>query len=268
MKHKKSALVCSGGAALGVAHAGVVQALLEDKYKFDFYTGVSAGAIMVAGLAIGKTPKEIYEIVQELNLALILLDRSKNTYGINAGNTIYQTLQDIFGDTRIEDLPTPTSFGATNFTNGERVLISSGLIIDGLRASISIPVLFEPYLHPELKIWLVDGGLTQNFPLDTAIEQYQGEQIIGVDVCGVVYEKEDFGQKPFWTFGKDVTQAAQRTINIMMKAQQARVPTDPRVSIISPNLKDYSARSVGKKNFKAIYDIGYNSGKTFIQSNL
>ena len=61
--------------------------------------------------------------------------------------------------------------GVTDFVNGQRVMIVKRSLVDTIRASISVPVLFAPYVQPVEEKWLVDGGLSQNFPLDDAIRQ-------------------------------------------------------------------------------------------------
>ena len=60
---RKTALVLSGGGALGTAHIGVIKILEKQGYEFDFYSGVSAGSIIISLLAIGYNSDEIWEIV-------------------------------------------------------------------------------------------------------------------------------------------------------------------------------------------------------------
>ena len=59
-----AALVLSGGAALGAAHIGALK-ILEKRFEFDFLTGVSAGAIICAAVACGKTADKISQLLQK-----------------------------------------------------------------------------------------------------------------------------------------------------------------------------------------------------------
>ena len=78
---RKTALVLSGGGALGVAHIGVIKILEKQGYEFDFYSGVSAGSIIISLLAIGYNSAEIWEIVERTNFFSAMFDISKSRFG-------------------------------------------------------------------------------------------------------------------------------------------------------------------------------------------
>ena len=63
---QKTALVLSGGGALGAAHIGVVKILEKQGYEFDFYSGVSAGSIIIGLLAVGYSADEIWKRLLDL----------------------------------------------------------------------------------------------------------------------------------------------------------------------------------------------------------
>merc|ERR1712000_467832 len=110
------------------------------------------------------------------------------------GDRIIELLKTHLGEVEFADLDYPLYIGATDFKTGKNVALSQGKLTDAIRASISVPVLFSPYYHPEYDQWLVDGGLSQTFPLDLAIDRYQGDQIIGIDVIGQINPDVDFSQ--------------------------------------------------------------------------
>ena len=112
-----------------------------------------------------------------------------------SGKKVYKVLEDIYGDTTFEDLDVPLYIGATDFSTGERVIISSGKIVDAVRASLSVPLVFEPFFHPTLERWLVDGGLSQSYPIDIISKRYDGNIILGIDVGSSICPKQDFSQK-------------------------------------------------------------------------
>src|ERR1700709_2081645 len=71
-KSKKIGLALSGGGIRGVAHLGVMQALIDNNIKFSHISGTSAGAIAAAFFAEGYSPKEILQIIKETKLLKLL----------------------------------------------------------------------------------------------------------------------------------------------------------------------------------------------------
>lgn len=136
-----------------------------------------------------------------------------------------------------------------------------GKIADAVCASLSVPVLFEPYFHQETKRYLVDGGLTQNFPLDLAIEKYPDEKILGVNVANVKGLPTDFHTNKFFGRNKDLISNLQRTFKIFFQSQQPFTP-DNRVEIIEPDLSQFSSATLSRKKFQEIMQVSANHLKT------
>jgi len=265
---KPSALVLSGGGTLGTAHIGVLKSLAT-RYQFDFLCGVSAGAIVAGFLAVEFQPDQIWDIVRHTNIFPNMLDLAKNSFGLVAGDRIVELLKTHLGEVEFADLDYPLYIGATDFKTGKNVALCQGKLTDAIRASISVPVLFSPYYHPDYDQWLVDGGLSQNFPLDLAIDQYQGDQIIGIDVIGQINSDIDFSQSgpsipPIDQISK-IRPVLERSIRIMLMNQEAYFRTDQRVKIIRPPLTDYTSYDITK--VESIYQIGLESGRSFIDAN-
>jgi NTE family protein len=65
VKKYKYGLVLSGGGTRGFAHLGVIAALHDIGIKPDVITGASAGSIVGAFVAAGKSPKEIRDIFKK-----------------------------------------------------------------------------------------------------------------------------------------------------------------------------------------------------------
>lgn len=227
MMKKKAALVCSGGGALGIAFLGIIEKL-QEKYEFDFYAGVSAGALVTSLLVTGHTPKEIYQALEKTSLFQLSFDFSNTRFGLLRGEKTLKIFQELFDDKSFSDLSVPLFIGTTNFLNGQRVMLSEGSLADAVRASISVPVLFEPYFHPQQKKWLVDGGLSQNLPLDTALENYNGDTIIALDVSGLD-ESIDFGERKLFQKQRSISKTLGRTFKIFFQNQQTHFPSDSRV---------------------------------------
>lgn len=261
---KKSALVLSGGGGLGLAHIGVLKAI-ENKFQFDYYAGVSAGAIVAAAHALGKTASEISDVIFSQNFLSLAFDFSPSNFGILRGEKVKSVLDEVFGDSTFLDISAQGKtlvIYATDFQNGERVEISTGKISDAIRASISVPVLFEPVRYKEK--WLVDGGLTGNFPISETLQKYSGD-IIGVDVATSLDTSKDFSQKKFLGKTAGIQNTLERTFRIFFKSQQNFESTDPRLTILLPHLEKFKTIDLGK--LKEIEHAGKDCAQKFLSTH-
>lgn len=242
-----TALVLSGGGSLGVAHAGALR-VLEKNFSFTHFYGVSAGSIVCAAAACGKTADQISKIFHSLNIFSLAFDFSAGNFGLLRGEKVMKFLEQIFEEKTFEELKKEGKFlrvFATDFDNGERVLLSSGSIAKAVRASISVPILFDPFWYQEK--WLVDGGLSGNFPLLDAIQDFSGEKILAVDVATSL-KKVDLSEKKFFGKAMGMRQIMEKTFRILYKTQNANIPKDDRVHIFQPNLSDFTTLDIGKWN--------------------
>jgi NTE family protein len=95
-------------------------------------------------------------------------------FGLVDDRRVMATLTNIYGDRTFADTSIPLHIVAADLTNGEKVVLSEGRIVDALRASIAIPILFRPWLiNGRL---LIDGGAADPMPVDVAIRE--GSQVI------------------------------------------------------------------------------------------
>lgn len=248
---KQSALVLSGGGALGIAHLWAVFALKSEWYAFDWYAWVSAGAIVAASLAVGFSPLQIKDIYHNTSL-LSLADMGWHTGGILTGNKIHSLFQELFWHKTFQDLNVPLYIGATNYENGERIMINKWLISDAVRASVAVPWLIAPLYHPEYGAYLTDGWNTHNFPLDTASENYTGDVIVWVDVMTDLIDIVDHDGA---LLDLSLSQHIQRTVQIFLKNQP--LPDDQRIKIYRPALKQFNSFDVF--HFENIWQVGYES---------
>ena len=163
MKKYKTGLVLSGGGTRGFAHLGVIAALYEKGIKPDVISGVSAGSIVGAFIAAGKSPEETLKIFKKgwalqftkLQIpidGLLKLDGLKNIIAKNI-------------DTKnIEDLEVPFFIGISNLNKGIIEYKNSGPLDITVLASSSIPILFSPVKIDGSSY--VDGGLMDNIPIE------------------------------------------------------------------------------------------------------
>jgi NTE family protein len=178
-----------GGMALGLAHLGVLEALEALRVPVDFIAGTSMGAMVggvyaAAGMAgawatalSAATPVEVMK----------KLDKSFFVTGSLAGEVIVRWLDGAMHGARHEQLAVPFAAVTQDLVTGNEVLLRTGRVVDGIRASISVPGLFRPYVFtPEgadRPGRFVDGGLVNNVPVDVA-RALGADRVIGSHVMG------------------------------------------------------------------------------------
>ena len=207
----KIGLVLSGGAARGLAHIGVLKALEEQGIKIDAIAGTSMGAVIGGLYASGYKIDELEKLALGIDWQQALSDapprkdvpfrrkqddrdflvKQKLSFrddgslglplGVIQGQNLALLLESLLAhasDTRdFDKLPIPFRAVATDIATGEKVVFRKGHLPKVIRASMSIPAVFAPVeLDGRL---LVDGGMSDNIPLDVARE-------MGVDVAIVV----------------------------------------------------------------------------------
>ena len=125
-------------------------------------------------------------------------------------------------------------------------------------------MIFEPYHDKAQDRYLVDGGLTRNLPLQDAVSEYTGDTIIAVNVNALDVLPDKLHEKRFWGFKKDMMRYLNHSFSILMNSQWRDI-TDPRVSIITPNLMGYNGFSVAKKNYEPIVQSGRDAAVEFLK---
>lgn len=169
-------LALGSGAARGLAHIGVVKTLFDAGVKVDLITGCSIGAVVGGMVACGIPCEEIARIASTINRLRMLsyTDLTLPIKGLMSGQRIQSFLSEQCGDMATEDTPIPFVAAATDVLTGEEMVLDSGSLIDGMRASFSIPGLFVP--HKVSGRLLVDGGLVNPVPVDYL-------RLARIDVC-------------------------------------------------------------------------------------
>lgn len=179
--NKKVGLVLGSGSAKGLSHIGVLKYLEEAEIKIDFIAGSSIGAMIGGAYAAGISINEIEDIALKTDLAssvkYFLPTISKS--GLISGTKVKEFLRDIVGDIEIENLKIPFTATATDIFTGQEINFNKGNLVEAIRASISVPVIFQPVIHGDQI--LVDGGLSNPLPINVAREMGAGF-IIAVNV--------------------------------------------------------------------------------------
>ena len=185
---KDIALVLSSGGARGLAHIGAIEALEEHGYHISSIAGCSMGALIGGVYAAGKL-KEYREWMKTIDRKkmLELTDFSFSINHLVKGDRIIEAIMAFVPDMAIENLPIPYCAVATDWQNGEEVVFREGSLFDAIRASISLPLYYEP-VRRDGRI-LIDGGVINPIPLNR-VERHAGDLLVGVDVSGHNYKKQ------------------------------------------------------------------------------
>jgi NTE family protein len=158
-KKKKIALVLSGGAARGLAHIGVIKVLEKNGIFPDLIVGTSMGSLVGAVYAMDQDISLFDKYLNyELKDLVQLNDFSIGAGGLIKGQKVIYILSKILGRPRtFDELKIPLIINAVDIKTGKEFVFEKGNVIDAVRSSISIPMIFSPVkLGNRL---LVDGGV-------------------------------------------------------------------------------------------------------------
>ncbi|MBA4494743.1 patatin-like phospholipase family protein [Paenactinomyces guangxiensis] len=178
MARPKIGLALSSGAARGMAHFGVLKVLQQEGIPIDFIAGSSMGSIVGVLYANGLD----LEMCEKLAIRLKRkhwLDLTVPKRGFVIGDRVKALIRLLTHQKSLEELQIPTAVVATDLSNGERVVFKSGPIDEAVRASISIPGIFEPVIVGD-RI-LVDGGVIDRVPV-SVVREMGADLVIAVDV--------------------------------------------------------------------------------------
>jgi NTE family protein len=194
-RRKKIGLALSGGAARGLAHVGVIDVLHKEGIPIDMIAGTSAGAVMGSIYAWNQDTDQMKEYALDPNWKKLtpMIDPSFPKTGFIKGRKIKKLLSSFLGgNIKFSDLKIPLACVATDIDTGEEVVIDHGLVLEALRASISIPGIFTLVKHEGR--YLVDGGLTTPLPVNV-VKRMGADFIIAVNVTPDVNTRTEKMQK-------------------------------------------------------------------------
>lgn len=162
------------GSARGLAHIGVLRAIVDAGLPVDAVAGTSMGAFVGAIFAAGQLERLEAEFSEfDWGSIASLLDPAFPRSGLMHGRKIGEFMRAHVHTANVEDLPIPFRALATDIANGQPVAIAAGDLIEAVRASIAVPGIFTP-VRSQGRV-LVDGGLVNPVPVSAA-------RAMGVDV--------------------------------------------------------------------------------------
>jgi len=258
-------LVLGGGGARGGAHLGVLEVLEDLHVPIACIAGTSMGALTGGAYAAGIAPRDIQDMVAKTDWIAIFDDTAGRSAtnirqkeiddryysGLELGLTrkgvrfregalageklklfFNQLVRAELGARSIEDLPLPLAIIATDIGTGERVAIRSGELTSAMRASMSVPGLMTPVLREGHK--LVDGGITDNLPIEEARSLCKADLLIVVDVAAPLLKPEEV---------TGVVTVLEQVVNLI--TEQNRVKSRERLQpgdiYIAPDLQDITS---------------------------
>lgn len=178
VKPIKIGLALGGGAARGFAHIGVIKVLESQGIMPDLVVGTSAGSVVGALYAAGNNGFELQKLAHRLDESKIS-DWSLPDRGFLKGEALQQFVNDAVGQRPLEALKKPFAAVATDLRNGDSVVFRTGNTGKAVRASSSVPGVFQPVAISGREY--VDGGLSSLIPVRGA-RQMGADFVIAVDI--------------------------------------------------------------------------------------
>ncbi len=191
----KVGIALSGASGRAIAHVGVLEVFKENNIPIDYIVGCSSGAIIASSFATNTLPL-LKENLESLTIAKMLSywttkDASGGLFQMRGAEPLFTQFTHGLS---FEDIKSPKlGFVAADIDTGELVNITSGKLIDAIKAAVAVPGLFEPAIIGNRV--LVDGGLVNIVPTKAAREM-GADIVIGVNIAATkfIYEK----RLPIW----------------------------------------------------------------------
>jgi NTE family protein len=248
-KHKKIGLVLGSGSAHGWAHIGAIEAIEEAGIPIHCVAGTSIGAFIGAVYATGDLASlKEFALQMDWKKVISYFDVVFPKSGFMDGKKVHE-LFSIHTDAKtFDDFKIPVKMIATELKTGKKVVIDSGNIIEGIRASVSVPGIFTPVKRDDK--WLVDGGLVDPIPV-SAVRNMGADFVIAVDLNS---DRVSHDYKPIKKLVKEKTPNKKRNelmariaakYNSAEKAVKSQINRRFSNTAKSPNILDVMGTSLG-----------------------
>ena len=217
-------LALGGGAARGFAHIGVIQVLEEAGIRPQLVVGTSAGSLVAALYAAGRTGAELGALSLGMDESAIT-DWSFPGRGVIRGEALARYVREHTGGITIEKMKMPLGIVATDLDNGAPILFQIGDPGVAVRASSAVPAVFQPVRIGTREY--VDGGLVSPVPVRFA-RQMGAELVLAVDISSPP-EGQDTGDamrmllQTFAIMGKSINSFELRDADVVLRPTLAGV---------------------------------------------
>jgi len=196
---RKNILIISGGGLKGFAALGSLKCLVDNEIIVfpEIFAGTSAGAAICLLINIGYSPRDIYDLLEQIDYSDIIkyLDPENilfdPCFGLSSPEPLLEiiygfmkkkninkniTFEELYKKTQSKLIITGTCINDVTLKYFSVDTYPKMQILKALRISISIPFIFRPYSF-ENKLW-VDGGCIDNFPIDLFTDKL--DDVVGI----------------------------------------------------------------------------------------
>ncbi|MDD3242414.1 MAG: patatin-like phospholipase family protein [Eubacteriales bacterium] len=175
-------IALGGGASRGLAHVGVLKVLREHRIPIDLISGCSMGAVVGGIVASGCSLDYLEKICVQMSFmdSRKLYDVVMPRKGFIRGDRALSVIYTLVGDKTFDQLDIPFSCVTTCLEDAKLLTLESGRVVDAIRASISVPGIFEPVMIDGKMC--VDGGVMDRVPVK-AVRDRGADFVIAVDVA-------------------------------------------------------------------------------------
>ena len=229
----KIGIALGGGAAKGFAHIGVIKMLEANGLTPAVVAGTSAGSVVGALYASGMNAFELQEKAVALDEAKIR-DLQWSSGGLVLGQKLEDYVNEQVQRKPLEQLAKPFVAVATRLEDGERTVFARGNTGQAVRASSSIPGVFQSVAIG--KYHFVDGGITSPVPVDAA-RQLGADVVIAVDISNKARGKTPDGM--LGTLGQTIAIMGQK----LGQAELARADIIIRPKVLDIGSVDFTQRA-------------------------
>ena len=223
-KPLKIGLALGGGAARGFAHVGVIAVLEEAGLRPQLVVGTSAGSLVAALYASGKSSAQLQQTALNME-EVAITDWMLPIFGrgMFRGEALARYVNDLVAGRLIENMSIPLGIVATDLNSGQAVLFQRGDTGTAVRASSAVPAVFVPVKVNGHEY--VDGGLVSPVPVRFA-RQMGAELVIAVDISSPPEGNPSDGTlqillQTFAIMGKSINQYELKDADIVVRPSLA-----------------------------------------------
>ena len=222
-KPLKIGLALGGGAARGFAHVGVIAVLEEAGLKPHLVVGTSAGSLVAALYASGKTSAQLQQTalnMEEVALTDWMLPIVGR--GMFRGEALGRYVNELVAGRLIENMAIPLGIVATDLNSGEALLFQRGDTGTAVRASSAVPAVFLPVKINGREY--VDGGLVSPVPVRFA-RRMGADVVVAVDISSPPEGNPSDGTlqillQTFAIMGKSINQYELKDADVVVRPSQ------------------------------------------------
>jgi NTE family protein len=279
---KTVGLALSGGGANGITQIGVLRALEEENVPIDFIAGTSMGALVGGLYSSGYTAQELESLAFSLpwqKLVSLNNDAPRtNTWleqknirdrasiairfekfklivpkSLSAAQTLTRTIDLLILNApyhtghSFSDLPVQFRAVTTDLISGRRITLDSGPLSEAMRASGTIPILYQPIERNGRQ--LADGGLVANLPVDE-LDKFDAGYKVAVDTHGRMYTASSEIDAPW--------KAADQAMSILTQVQYPQ-QLEKADMVITPDIDNHKATDFS--DIRQMIAAGYAKGR-------